>query len=85
MRKQDKLGHVPVGAPLERVVIDIMGPLPQTENGHENLLVVGDYFTKWAEAYPLQDHTVQTVADVLVEQFVSRYGLFKTLHSDQGR
>ena len=85
VRKRAKLGHVPVGAPLERVAIDIMGPLPQTDNGHEYLLVVGDYFTKWAEAYPLQDHTAQTVADVLVEQFVSRYGLFRTLHSDQGR
>ena len=83
VRKRAKLGHVPVGAPLERAAIDIMGPLPQTDNGHEYLLVVGDYFTKWAEAYPLQDHTAQTVADVLVEQFVSRYGLFRTLHSDQ--
>ena len=84
VRKRAKLGHVPVGAPLERVAIDIMRPLPQTDNGHEYLLVVGDYFTKWAEAYPLQDHTAQTVADVLVEQFVSRYGLFRTLHSDRG-
>ena len=73
VRKRAKLGHVPVGAPLERVAIDIMGPLPQTDSGHEYLLVVGDYFTKWAEAYPLQDHTAQTVADVLVEQFVSPF------------
>ena len=50
VRKRAKLGHVPVGAPLERVAMDIMGPLPQTDNGHEYLLVVGDYFSKWAEA-----------------------------------
>ena len=62
-----------------------MGHLPETENDQEYLLVIGDYFTKWPEAYLLQDHIAQTVADVLFEQFVSRYGLFRTLHSDQGR
>ena len=33
----------------------------------------------------VRDYTAQTVADVLIEQFVSRYGLFRGLYSDQGR
>ena len=70
-----KLVHVSVGAPLERVAVDIMGPLPRTDNDNECLLVVGDYFTKWAEAYPLKDHTAQSVADVMVGEFVACYGL----------
>ena len=84
-RRRAKLGHVSVGAPLERVAVDIMGPLPKTDNDNEYLLVVGDYFTKWAEAFPLKNHTAQTVADVMVEEFVARYGLPRSLHSDQGR
>ena len=84
-RRRAKLGHVSVGAPLERVAVDIMGPLPKTDNEDEYLLVVGDYFTKWAEAFPLKNHTAQTVADVMVEEFVARYGLPRSLHSDQGR
>ena len=34
-RERAKLGHVPVGAPLERVALDIMGPVPKTEEGYE--------------------------------------------------
>ena len=70
---------------MERVAVDIMGPVPQTDNGNLYILVLGDYFSKWTEAFPLKDHTAQTVADVLVEQFVSRFGVMRSLHSDQGR
>ena len=42
-----------------------MGPIPKII--HEYIMVVGDYFTKWKEAYALKDHTTQTVADVLIK------------------
>ena len=74
-----------LGSTLERVAIDIMGPVPRMEEGYEFILVIGDYFTKWTEAYSLRDHTAQTVADVLVEEFVAWFGLPRELHSDQGR
>ena len=83
-RQKVKLAQVPVAGPLERIAVDIMGPVPQTDNGNLYILVFGDYFSKWTEAFPLKDHTAQTVADVLVEQFVSRFGLMRSLHSDQG-
>ena len=41
------------GEPLERVELDILGPLPATYKGNRYILVVIDYFTKWAEAYPM--------------------------------
>ena len=63
---------------------NIMGPLPQTNDGNLYIMVVGDYFNKWTEAYPLKNHTAQTVADVLVEQVVARFGVMRSLHSDQG-
>ena len=38
-----------VGAPMERIAMDIMGPLPTTRQGNKYLLVAMDYFTKWPE------------------------------------
>jgi len=37
--------------PLEKVAIDIMGPLPTTARGNRYIVVVCDYFTKWPEAF----------------------------------
>ena len=41
------------GAPMERVAIDILGPLPETDQANRYLLVAVDYFTKWPGVYPL--------------------------------
>ena len=74
-----------VGAPMERVAVDIAGPLPVTTQGNRFICVVIDYFTRWPEAYALPDHEAATVAGVLVDQFFTRFGVPGELHSDQGR
>ncbi|GFU45366.1 retrovirus-related Pol polyprotein from transposon 412 [Trichonephila clavipes] len=74
-----------VGAPFERIAFDILGPLPRSSNGNNNILVVMDYFTKWPEAYPIPDQEASTVAEVLVQPWISRLGVPLQLHSDQGR
>ncbi|GFT65331.1 retrovirus-related Pol polyprotein from transposon 412 [Trichonephila clavipes] len=56
-----------VGVPLERIPFDILGPLPRSSDGNNNILVVMDYFTKWPEAYSIPDQEASTVAEVLVE------------------
>jgi hypothetical protein len=70
---------------MERVAVDILGPLTETENGNKFIIVVADYWTKWTEAYLVRDHTAPTVAKVLVDQCFSKFGLPLILHSDQGR
>ena len=35
------------GNPLQRVAMDILGPLPVTHQNNKFILVIGDYFTKW--------------------------------------
>ena len=34
------------GEPMERVAIDILGPLPETERGNKYILIAMDYFSK---------------------------------------
>ena len=69
-----------MGPPWERMAIDILGPLPWTDNGNAYIMVVGDYFTKWMEAIPIPD----AVADKFVERIVSIFGVSLQIHSDQG-
>ena len=84
-RHRAPLQQCRVGAPMERVAVDVLGPLTRTHNGNEYVLVVGDYFSKWMEAYPIEDQQAETVAAKLVQEFVCRFGVPLELHSDQGR
>ena len=74
-----------VGSPMERVAIDITGPLPVSASGNRYILVVMDYFSKWPEAYAIPNQEATTVAQVLVNEFLSRFGVPYELYSDQGR
>lgn len=84
-RQKGPMKQFNVGAPLERVAIDVLGPLPVSTRGNKYILILGDYFTKWIEAYPLEDQKAETVAEVIVTKFISRFGVPLQIHSDQGR
>ena len=74
-----------VGYPLERIALDIMGPLPSTNHSkHRYILLVCDYFTKWLVAVPLVTIDAKTVASKLIDKFISVLGVPSELHSDQG-
>ncbi len=60
-------------------------PFATTDNGNTYIMVVGDYFSKWTEAYAIPDHTAQTVADKLITELICRFGCPYYLHTDQGR
>ncbi|GFV81608.1 retrovirus-related Pol polyprotein from transposon 412 [Trichonephila clavipes] len=85
IRSRGKLHRYNVGAPFERIAFDILGPLPRTASGNKYLLVVIDYFTKWPEVYPIPDQEAPTVAEAVVQHWISRYGVPLQLHSDQGK
>ena len=73
-----------VGSPLERVCIDILGPLPRTSSGNKYILVVTDSFSKWADGYAMPNQEAITVATKLVENFITKIGVPMQIHSDQG-
>ncbi|XP_042073272.1 uncharacterized protein LOC121813519 [Haplochromis burtoni] len=64
-----------VGAPMERVGVDVLGPFPVTESGNRYVLVAMDYFTKWPEAYAVPDQSATTTAEKLVEEMFTRFGV----------
>ena len=84
-RRQAPLQQYRVGAPMERIALDVLGPFPESNRGNRVILVVGDYFTKWVEAYAMPNQEASTCAEKLVAEFISRFGVPRQLHSDQGR
>ena len=73
------------GYHMERIAVDILGELPETERGNRYNLVIGDYFTKWIEIRAMINTEAKTIASVLINHVISRFGFPRIIHSEQGR
>jgi hypothetical protein len=73
------------GYPGERIAMDVCGPLIETPDGNQYVLVIGDYFTKYVQAFPMPNQTAETIAKLVVERWILTYGEPNLLHTDQGR
>ena len=67
--------------PLEILAIDFT-VLERSSSGIENVLVLTDVFTKFTEGIPTRDQKATTVAQVLVKEWIVRFGVPKRIHSD---
>ena len=52
--------------------------------GYENILIIIDHFTKFAQAYPTKNQKAVTTAKLVLD-FIRRYGFPEIFHSDQGQ
>ena len=68
----------------DRWGIDVVNGLPLSEHGYSSILVVVEYLTKFAWAFPLKHKSAQEIAQHLTTLICS-FGPPKTLLSDQGK
>lgn len=71
------------GAPMERVHLDFMGPLPKTKGGNEYVLMMMDQFTKRTECIPLPSETVEITAQTAINEHFARFGYPFQMFTDQ--
>lgn len=71
-------------APLERIALDIVGPLPLTPNGNKYLLTFQDDLTKFVGAIPIPTQEADIIVRAFTEKIVLQYGIPKTILTDQG-
>ena len=72
------------GAPMERVHLDLLGPLPVTKRNNSYILMMVDQFTKWVECIPLPNQTAEVTAQAAVNEFFSRFGFPFQILTDRG-
>ena len=68
--------------PLQFVTMDYL--TIEKAMGYENILVIIDHFTKFAQAYPAKNQKAVTTAKLVLD-FIRRYGFPEKFHSDQGQ
>ena len=67
--------------PFEIVGMDILGPLPITENNNRYILV----FTKWVEIAALPCQSADLIAKHFIEDILCRHGAPEKILSDRGK
>ncbi|KAI2645214.1 Retrovirus-related Pol polyprotein [Labeo rohita] len=72
-----------IEVPFKRIGMDIVGPLPKSARGHEHILVIVDYATRYPEAVPLRKATAKNIAQELF-LLASRVGIPTEILTDQG-
>ena len=80
-----ELGDMRTGSPWDRLMMDILGPLPTTVRNNKYILVIADAFSKWTEIFAIPGQTAPTCAGILLNEVIARYGCPFDLHTDQGR
>ena len=72
-----------VELPFRQVSIDIVGPLCTTSKNNRFILCVVDSATRWAECYPMPDHTLASIAKAMTDN-IARYGIVNSILTDLG-
>ena len=70
--------------PMELMYTDFL-TLERSKGKFEEVLVITDHFTRYAQAFPTRNELAKTTAKVLFENYIVHYSFPARLHSDQGR
>lgn len=71
-------------APMHTISIDLMGPYTRSKKGRRYLITAMDQFSRWTEAYPVNNADFKKVAEVLEKEFFSRFGFPNIVLTDNG-
>jgi hypothetical protein len=57
---------------------------PPYSKGHQYILAITDYFTKWVKAIPMKSVTSKDVINFIKEHVIHRFGIPHTITTDGG-
>ncbi|RWS01320.1 hypothetical protein B4U79_13335, partial [Dinothrombium tinctorium] len=70
--------------PMEIIGIDFVGPIRETTRGNKYIIVAIDHFSSYLIAKAISEITAKVAADFVFEEIICRFGVPKTVLTDQG-
>jgi hypothetical protein len=64
--------------------VDIVGPLPKGQYGHQYILTAIDGFTKFIKLYPIRRANTNIIIKIVFERHIPDVGKYKRILSDRG-
>ncbi|CAI6372039.1 unnamed protein product [Macrosiphum euphorbiae] len=83
VRTEGEMQNVLATAPLQRVCVDLYGPLPSGWNHVKYIFVVLDCFSRFVRLFPIKRSTAVVVTHRMINDYVAIHGTPKTVVSDQ--
>ena len=77
--------HTQRGFPGARWSVDLVGPLPRSENGNCYIMTAEDIFTRWPIAVPIPDKTAEEIADAFNKHVIVEHGSCEELLTDNAK
>ena len=79
------MNHIIKPWPFRGWVMDMIGQInPPSSKGHQWVLAVTDYFTKWVEAVPMRFVASKDVISFVKEHIIHRFRIPQTITTDRG-
>ncbi len=67
------------------MAVDVLSVSPESAEGTEKILVIGDCFTRYMCAAPMKMSKRQQIASTLLSEWILRFGPPENLLSDRGK
>ena len=74
-----------VSGTMQRLNMDLIGPLPESQDNHRYILTLVDVLSRYGFAVPLKDKSASTVSRALINQVIGPFGPPRSIYSDSGR
>ena len=72
----------PEEAPFDRIHMNFLGPLKETKEGYEYILLIIDSFSKFPEAFPTFTQEATEVAKIYYNGIICQYGAPRSIFTD---
>lgn len=84
VRTEGEMQHVLANAPLQRVCVDLYGPLPSGWNHVKYIFVVLDCFSRFVRLFVIKRSTAVVVTHRMISDYIGVHGAPQTVVSDHG-
>lgn len=74
----------PASYPFEKIYLDIVGPLPISEQGNKYILTIMDDLSRYMNAYAIPDQEATTISHTFISQILNHHKTPKIILTDQG-
>jgi hypothetical protein len=68
----------------DKLYLDVVGPMPRTEEGHKYILTCQDNLSKYLLAIPMFSQTAEEVGLNCMRNVILQYGILSSIVTDQG-